>query len=172
MIYCGNTELPSNWEHVLEMLLLKSQYGSSRRKAYICSPCRADSIEKAYANIKAVRFYMYFVYTQLDMEPCAPHAYVPVLLSDLIDEERDLALKFGKELLTVTSEVLVCGQRLTIGMLGELERAAGLNIPITIFDPSLFKEVESKFAGKQVQLYHKLTPLALNADELFTTKER
>lgn len=102
---------------------------------------------------------------------CAPHAYVPILLSDLIDDESDLALSFGKELLSVTDEILVCGRKLIGGMLGEIKKAVELEMPITVFDADLCSEISKRVEGTQIQFYHTPLPLAFSAEELFTIGE-
>lgn len=159
--------LPEDWETLLDMRLLLAGADATRRKVYICSPCRADSANGVFGNMRAARFYMYYAYTHMRLNPCAPHAYLPALLCDRALRERALALKFGRELLTVTSKMLVCGHILTDGMRGELEKAKELGIPITVFSPGLYSEIVSAVGDKLVRYDDRHVSLVLNAGELF-----
>jgi hypothetical protein len=158
--------LPEDWASLLDMRLLIAQADPIRKKAYICSPCRADTHNGVYGNMMAVRYYMYYVYMNMKKLPFAPHAYLPVMLNDQVESERSLALKFGKELLTIADEVLVCGHVLTDGMLGEIRRALELGITITVFSPALRAEIKER-VGVTVNYDDRHVSLVLTAGELF-----
>ena len=158
--------LPDGWESLLDKRLLIAQTDPLRRKAYICSPCRADTSDGVYGNMLAVRYYMYYVYMNMKKCPCAPHAYLPAILNDREVRERNLALKFGKELLTIADELLVCGHILTDGMIGEIKKAAELGLPVIAYSPGLPEEIEDK-TGLSVQYDDRHVALTLNAGELF-----
>lgn len=60
----------------------------------------------------------------------APHAYLPVFLDDKDEQERELALSFGLAYLDTCDRLVICGSRITKGMLGEIHHAAAQEIPI------------------------------------------
>lgn len=160
-------DLPHNWETILELEALKLRNSAARRTVYICSPCREDYAEDIYRNMKAARLYMYYAISHMKISPLAPHAYLPFMLSDQLNHERDLAFMFGKELFSITDSIFVCGNRLTDGMRSEIETAAELSLPITIFNSDLFSKVKGSFGEYAVRLDNSHPPMALNAYELF-----
>ncbi len=160
--------LPDNWEAVLEQLILKSPVNQYER-TYICSPCRADTADGLLRNIKAARVYMFYAYQYFKGIPVAPHAYLPLLLNDRIEQERLRALELGCEVLKQSSRMLVCGNRLSEGMLGEISCAVDQVIPIQVFDKQTYKELRELFVAPQNLQYmagHLHYALAWGADEL------
>ena len=87
-----------------------------RKKAYICSPLRADSPKDLDLNIERARAYMLYAFEKMGLVARAPHAYLPMLLDDGIPAERAMALKFGQQLLEHSDVLLVCGNSLSLGM--------------------------------------------------------
>lgn len=160
-------DLPDDWESMLDMRLLIAQTDPTRRKAYVCSPCRADSSNGVYGNMLAARYYMYYVYTNMNLCPCAPHAYLPVMLSDTKTRERKMALNFGIELLAIADELLVCGHITSDGMRGEIKRAEELGIPIKVFSPIIYEEVKGIAGYAPIHYIDGHISLVLNAGELF-----
>lgn len=142
MLKDENLFLPPNWEAILEQMMLERSALSGRRRIYICSPCRADTPDGVYQNMKAVRVYMFYVYLYFNGMPIAPHAYLPVLLSDDREEERALALFFGEKMLYRCSELFVCGDRLSAGMYSEIKAAIKLGIPIKVFHREIYEELQ------------------------------
>lgn len=65
-----------------------------------------------------------------DCHAVAPHAYLPEFLDDKDEQERELALVFGLAYLGTCDRLVICGRRITKGMLGEIEHAAAHEIPI------------------------------------------
>lgn len=59
----------------------------------------------------------------------APHSFLPEYLDDNIPEEREAALAFGLSILKLSKAVIVCGNRISSGMRGEIKMAGELNIP-------------------------------------------
>ena len=108
-----------------------------RKRAYVCSPFRADTREQCEKNLRTARAYMFYANKKMNMNAAAPHAYLPLLLCDEIPAERAIALRFGLEILEQSDIMLVCGNRLSNGMRGEIAKAALLRMPITVFDLSL-----------------------------------
>lgn len=95
-----------------------------RKRAYICSPFRADTREQREKNLRTARAYMFYANKKMNMNAAAPHAYLPLLLCDEIPAERAIALRFGLELLEQSDVMLVCGNKLSNGMRGEIAKAA------------------------------------------------
>ena len=70
-----------------------------RKRAYVCSPFRADTREQCEKNLRTARAYMFYANKKMNMNAAAPHAYLPLLLCDEIPAERAIALRFGLEIL-------------------------------------------------------------------------
>ena len=117
-----------------------------RKRAYICSPLSAGTRDEVIRNMKQARFYMTHAMDRMQVVARAPHAYLPMILCDGIPAERALALKFGLELLELSSILLVCGSSLTPGMKGEILHALSLKMPVVVFNHELYEEVR-EFAG-------------------------
>ena len=101
----------------------------------------------------------------------APHAFLPLLLCDKKPEDRRLAIEFGLELLRRCSVVLVCGNRMSCGMKGEIIEAAECRKKILVFDDKLFTEIkellrESKKNSRIVSLDRDHSAMALQAPQL------
>ena len=171
MKYADVYNLPENWRTEFEYLLLRAQDDKTLRKAYICSPCRADSTAGVYANMLAARFYMHYAFTNMRLYPYAPHATLPVILNDRVLCERNLALDFGKELLNAVDEMLVCGQNLSDGMRGEIIRAVELNIPVSVFSFYLYERIREITDSPQIRYDDKHLPLLFVAGDLSDSKE-
>lgn len=112
-----------------------------QRSAYICSPLRADNSNQMLNNMYAARTYMFYARDNLGYRARAPHAYLPMLLCDQISSERMLALQFGLNLMEMCDDVLICGNRLSNGMVGEIVQAIASNRKIIVFDEVLYHEV-------------------------------
>ncbi|MEG0766402.1 MAG: DUF4406 domain-containing protein [Clostridia bacterium] len=162
----------TKWKDQLEaQYLCISQTTPNYGRAYICSPCTAATAKEVQRNVQAARFYMWFSFENLNVIARAPHAYLPILLSDKLPAERALALRFGLELLEQSDMVFVCGKVLSTGMKGEIARAAELNIPITVFDAELYLKVRklvTRHGGDKslVTLHGEPCYLSLTAEEI------
>ena len=99
-------------------------------KAYICSPLSAPTAEGIRRNMEAARWYMQTVSKLWNCRAVAPHAYLPVFLDDKDEQERELALSFGLAYLDTCDRLVICGSRITKGMLGEIHHAVAQEIPI------------------------------------------
>ncbi len=99
-------------------------------KAYICSPLSAPTAEGIRRNMEAARWYMQTISQLWDCRAVAPHAYLPEFLDDRDEQERNLALSFGLAYLDTCDRLVICGNRFTKGMLGEIQHAAAQKIPI------------------------------------------
>lgn len=67
--------------------------------------------------------------------------YLPMLLCDHVAAERALALQFGLQLLEQSEVLLICGDRISRGMKGEIHHAAQLGIPIIVYCEDLYLDV-------------------------------
>lgn len=128
------------WQQELMYRLVSAD--RCRKRAYICSPFSADSDDLIEQNMRAARAYMFYANKRMNMNAGAPHAFLPLLLCDEIPSERALALRFGLELLEQSDVMLVCGNRLSNGMRGEIAKAAVLRMSIIVFDEGLYLEVQ------------------------------
>lgn len=143
-------QLPEQWEQSLETMMLINQTIGYRRRAYFCSPLRADTPEGVKLNMRAVRAFLSYAYKYLNVNAWAPHAFVPPMLCDRVPRERALALKFGLELLAISDELHVCGDMMTAGMRNEIEHAVKLGMPITVYDECLYHKILSIISNKGI----------------------
>jgi len=130
------------WELELQHQYLTN--GKCFKRAYVCSPLSADSEEALLENMRSARAYMFYAMKKMDLNASAPHAYLPMLLWDSVPADRALALMFGLRLLEQSDLLLVCGNRLSEGMRGEIAHAISLHMPIITFDDDLFLEVKKE----------------------------
>lgn len=114
---------------------------SLQKTAYICSPLRANDSNQMLKKMFAARAYMSYARDKLAYRAKAPHAYLPMLLCDHVSAERTLALRFGLSLMEMCDDVLICGNRLSNGMMGEIVQAIACNKKIIVFDEGLYHEV-------------------------------
>ena len=137
-----NTIFNESWEQRLEMQFLKND--RCRKRAYICSPLSAKDDTDFLRNVHAARAYMYYASEKMGLYARAPHAYLPMLLCDKLPSERALALRFGLSLLENSEIILICGNRLSSGMKGEIAHAVQLQMPMLVFDEGLYHEVQKE----------------------------
>lgn len=116
-------------------------FTSSNNAVYICSPLRGQTPEETYQNMLAARKYMLAAYRLTGDPAVAPHAYLPVVLDDMVPEEREYGLLAGKKLLYRCKKLYVCGDRISEGMKGEILEAAVLGRPIVTFSKDMFCKV-------------------------------
>lgn len=97
---------------------------------YICSPLSAPTKAQIRENMSLARFYVKMVASQFRCRAIAPHSFLPEYLDDNIPEEREIGLQFGLSVLELSKAMVVCGSRISRGMLGEIRRAKELRIPV------------------------------------------
>ena len=138
------------WEQELVYQFLPDR---CRKRAYVCSPLSADTDEGIVRNMQAARAYMFYAMKKMGMNASAPHAYLPMILCYNIPSDRALALRFGLELLKGSDVLLVCGNRISSGMRGEIAHAARLKMPVVVFDEGIYletlKELTKRGCDKQ-----------------------
>lgn len=137
----------NDWDERLETQFFSKD--SLKETAYICSPLNADTEEEFLLNMYAARAYMLYAMERLNYRARAPHAYLPVILCDKISDERSLALRFGLSLMECSKVVLICGNRMSRGMVGEIVQAVALHKRIIVFDEGLCHEVRKLVLSNQ-----------------------
>ena len=96
---------------------------------YICSPLSAPTKEGIRQNMEKAADYARLVSGIFGCRAIAPHGFIPEYLDDNIPEEREIGLAFGLDLLKLSKAVIVCGNRISSGMRGEIKMAGEMNIP-------------------------------------------
>ena len=96
---------------------------------YICSPLSAPTKEGIRQNMEKAAYYAGLVSGVTGCRAIAPHSFLPEYLDDNIPEEREAALAFGLSILKLSKAVIVCGNRISSGMRGEIRLAGELDIP-------------------------------------------
>jgi len=164
--------LHMDWERHLETALL--QCGTREHRIYICSPLRGTDWAEVQRNMLAARFYMYLIWMCDERIARAPHAYLPLLYCDDVPKERSDAIASGMRLVADSSELYVCGNRITEGMRNEIKHAIAFNKRVSVFHPDIIDEVHLMFRKAHADLdllimntnpEHK--KLGLSAEELF-----
>lgn len=97
---------------------------------YICSPLSAPTWEEVQENMKKAAQYASLVSKAAGCRTIAPHSFLPEYLDDRISEEREVALAFGLSVLRIAKGMVVCGDKISSGMKGEIEKAKEWGIPV------------------------------------------
>lgn len=100
---------------------------------FICSPFKGD-IEN---NVKVAKR-ICRVAIEMEYLPIAPHLYFTQFLDE--DNDRWLGMNMGRDLLRKCSEVWVIGEKITEGMMEEINTARRENIPIKYVPENLHFE--------------------------------
>lgn len=132
------------YKFITRELFLEHQFikqKDQQAKAYICSPLSAKSEEEFLENMHRARAYMHYASKEMGLAARAPHAYLPMLLCDCIPNERALALQFGLRILEESDLLLVCGDRISLGMQGEIFHAISIKTRILTFSYPIYKKV-------------------------------
>ncbi len=88
-------------------------------KIFVCSPFRGNQFCSEEQNINNAIKYSRFVISQGNM-PLVPHLLYPRMLNDNIENERNLGIKFGLELINICDAVYVFGKTISEGMQHEI----------------------------------------------------
>lgn len=97
---------------------------------YICSPLSAPTREEMQENMKKAAHYASLVSKAAGCRAIAPHSFLPEYLDDRISEEREAAFAFGLSVLRIAKGMVVCGDKISSGMKGEIEKAKEWGIPV------------------------------------------
>lgn len=110
-------------------------------QVYICSPLRSETNNGLLNNMTAAGGYAGYALKKMQYRAMALHSYLPFILDDSIPEQREEALQIGLQVLDKSDILMVCGDKLSDGMRGEIEYAAKANKKIIVFNEELFPAV-------------------------------
>ena len=133
---------------VIEEKLMQSL---KNERAYICSPLHAETDEKMQTNMFAAYLYMQYASATMGYPAKAVHAFLPNILNDNNLEEREQALALGLQILDKSDVLMVCGDRLSEGMKGEIFQAAEKRKRIIVFNKKLLADTVDFLASKSVK---------------------
>ncbi|MDY5701039.1 MAG: DUF4406 domain-containing protein [Lachnospiraceae bacterium] len=123
---------------------------------YICSPLSAPTKEGIQKNMKQAAHYAALVAKKLGCRTIAPHSFLPEYLEDSIPQEREVALAFGLSVLKIVQAIVVCGDRISSGMKGEIEKAKEWGIPVYSLLESesvvMLIRIEERMSTNEVQI--------------------
>ncbi|MDD6484024.1 MAG: DUF4406 domain-containing protein [Clostridiales bacterium] len=112
------------------------------RRIYVCSPLHAADEKGIRENMMSARAICRYINDYFSSyRAYAPHAWLPEMLDDNNECERQLGLSFGLELLLLCDIVYVCGDRISEGMKQEIKLAKEMGKQI-LFTPKLKEEGE------------------------------
>ena len=113
------------------------------RLGYIASPLHTSSERGIKRNMKRARMYENALNNISGCKNKAIHGYVPAVFDDNIQEQREIGLKMGLQLLDLSDAFIICGNRISNGMKSELKKAMSDNKMIYVFIgcPSRFKVI-------------------------------
>lgn len=97
---------------------------------YICSPLSAPKRSDMKHNMIQAGLYARMVSAYWECRAIAPHSFLPEYLDDHIEEERKVALTFGLSVLKLCKALVICGDRISSGMKGEIQKAKEWGIPV------------------------------------------
>lgn len=112
-------------------------------KIYICSAFRGDTEE----TIKKTNKYCRYAATRCGVIPIAPHLLFPQFLDDSKEAERELGICFGLEFLTNCSALWYFGDKVTQGMVIEINEACRLGIPVKYISEKEMQIQNNKIGG-------------------------
>ena len=115
-----------------------------RNLVYICSPLNAPTQEGIETNMKKAAGYCRKLEKLMELRCIAPHAFLPA--------EREVGLKFGIEILKISSAIVVCGNVVSRGMAAEIEIAAEEGIPTFYYHEIMGMAVLSDSLGNETCL--------------------
>lgn len=106
----------------------KSIYENER--VYICSPLNAPTQEEIRENMERASEYVKTVTDAWKCRAIAPHSFLPEYLDDNNPKEREIGMNFCFSVVKICKALVVCGNRLSLGMEQELILARKNQIPI------------------------------------------
>lgn len=108
------------------------------KKAYICSPYRAETLRELDRNI-AYAQELTRKAVDAGYAPITPHLYLTQCLDDQKENEREKGLEVGSELL-IMCDVVFVGDKYGIseGMASEIALAKDWGIKVTALSPEIY----------------------------------
>lgn len=112
------------------------------KKAYICSPYRAENTEDLNRNIAYAQELTKRA-VDAGYAPITPHLYLTQCLDDSKDDERAAGMAIGAELL-ILCDVLFVGDKYGVskGMVDEIALAKDCGIRVTALSPEIYVQQE------------------------------
>jgi hypothetical protein len=98
---------------------------------FVCSPLRDKTKEEFEANKARAEEYCRYVAYEGHI-PYAPHVFFTRFLDDNVEHERQLGITGGIEMLKRCDELWVFGNRISFGMVKEIDVAMENGIPILL----------------------------------------
>ncbi len=83
--------------------------------------------------------------------PVAAHLLYPQMLDDTVPEQRALGIRMGLKLLEASSELWLCGSRISDGMQEELKAAWKHGIPVRRIPGEMVEKFMEQDMGQRVQ---------------------
>lgn len=145
-----NNIFTDGWESRCEAQFLDRN--NDKLKAYICSPLRADTVDEVRKNMLTAKAYMLYALEAIGVYAYAPHAFMPIFLSDENPSQRKLALQIGMQMLAFSNFLYICGDCITDGMKCEIIYAAKLGKQIYVFNPSVYTEIIVMLAFQELDI--------------------
>lgn len=110
------------------------------KKAYICSPYRAETLRELDRNI-AYAQELTRKAVDAGYAPITPHLYLTQCLDDRKENEREKGLEVGEELL-ILCDVMFVGDKYGIseGMASEIALAKDCGIKATALSPEIYAQ--------------------------------
>lgn len=138
---------------------------------YVASPLNAPTKIEIRCNMKKARIYEDVVNKISGSRNKAIQGYVPALLDDHIEEERELGLQMGLQLLEMSDAIILCGLRLTNGMEAELRMAVEHDKKVYILkgNPTCFSFI-NRFMIRTRKLYLKQVKNAAHIKHILATR--
>lgn len=97
---------------------------------YICSPLHDEDEQVMTRNQLKAQQYMKDYLEEYGCKAIAPQAYLPYLLNDSVPKERELAMSFCMQMLSMCDALVICGDHLSDGMRLEIIFAHQHGIPV------------------------------------------
>jgi len=97
---------------------------------YVSSLFSASTRRQTLVNAAKACTYMSWAEKEFGDRAVAPHAYLPYLLDERVDEEHRLALDFRRKLMPLCSRLVVYGEIISAAMEEEISQATALGIPV------------------------------------------
>lgn len=122
-------------------------------KVYIASPFHGKSNFEIRKNMDYTRLCIKEIKKTFALRAVALHGYLPDILNDDVEEEREMALRWERELLSSCDALFVCGDSITNDMIREIQIAIKNNIPILYFSLNCVKQLKTLRLDKYCTFY-------------------
>lgn len=131
------------------------------KKIYVASPLGAPTQEEIEINMAACRRYKRLVNALFECHALALHDHE--ILPDLEPELRALAIQWGLQLIEHCDAIAVCGDRISPGMKGEVQKAEKEGLRIYVFNKEVHGKLKETLHGDADLEYVEIPTLAESA---------